>query len=792
MGVITYLFHRSEGITPQRFHMFFLDVGENIHFHYRDLRIELSTGEFEELAAGFMKYAPSVLDMIRNEGYRDGVLPNTNAHDTIKTFWDKGKLVHPVKYNQQRLSIEENVDGFHIHFRNYKLLLDRTSFTEFARAMSLAMLQLDNRPPVDPVRILEINDLAPSVLSRVWREGREDIVVVVDPAYREKAEQALTGIGFAHKGTKRDGTLVKGDQQVTLTAGRTGPAEVGDQETVPAPGMVSLATFIDRHAGKLTAEELNLFKLRLLYLFKRAETGHIPAFRIGDVYVNVESNTPSVDLFRVSNALDPVAEYGRLSQLLTQKKLFFVKPGKQFYSQEQRSALNEKFEKHIRENIGSNPCVNRVYVLGSSTKDRSGVYNVPFVHFDWAKLASDFDLLIELEPDYENDIPPTWEKKFDWPRSGSVYAHLGDLGKGMESDYAKTYPGIRFFEQMLETYLFYPSKGNRAAKDEFVNHPHTRVIFERPGIIDWFEQHYPFRIKHIKRVKVASFNKVYDISTDSRRFALKVYPDRNHQGETHQPLAYELALTEQLVVLALDIPSPIRNTQDDYVSEHPEGKAVLFQYIEGKYLHEPSDKDAFAAGQLLARMHLYSDQIEIPSTITPPRIVDTLLHWLKAYRGLANKGLLPDVPDLDDHIAHVQQVTAPMVHCHGDVSPRNFIYRDGNCWLIDFQLAGLGPAIVDLSDGMIEFAARGKHFNQGAMDAFLSGYQSILKLKADEMDALSRLLPAQVLAKQARTARAHDYGFEWNADLIGSLQRALEVFGHATSTSPNQDESAQQ
>lgn len=777
MGVITYLFHRSEAITPQRFNVFFLDVGENIHIHYRDLRIELSTGEFEEIAAGFEKYAPSVLDMIRNEGYRDGVLPNTNAQDTLQTFWDKSSLVHPVKYNERRLSIEENVDGYHVHFRNYKLLLDRGSFKEFAHGMAMAMLQLDNRPPLDPVHLLKVNDLSPEELARRHQDGEEHIDLLLDKAYLGKADQVLTGAGFARQGRKRQGLFAKGSQTVHLHS--VPPTEKPADQALQASGLVDLPRFIDDLAGNLAAEPLNELKLKLLYLFKRAEAGHIPPFRIEDIVVDVESNTPSVNLFRHTDKLDPVKEYGRLSELLTRKKLFFIKPGKRYYSQDQRNALNEKFERHARETIGSNPCVNRIYLLGSSTRDRSGVYAVPFVHFDWAKLASDYDLLIELEPDYENDIPPTWEKKFDWPRSGCYYAHLGDLGEGMSSTYAQDYPGVRFFEQMLETYLFYPSQGRRAVKDDFLSKSTTRIVFERPGLIDWFEQQYSFKISRIKRIPMASFNKVYDISSDSERCVLKVYPDGNRQGNQYQLLAYEMALLAGCRELDLPVASPLANLAGEYISTHPQGKAVLFRYIDGKYLHEPGTQDAHVAGQLLARLHLYSDQISIPPAIAPPRIMATLLYWLNAYRGYMDKRLLPEVPDLASHLDTLKQLGTRVVHCHGDVTPRNFLYRDGQCWLIDFQLAGLGPAILDLADGMIEFAARGKRFNPDAMTAFLTGYRSIRKLDADEVLSLPKLLPCQLLAKHARTARAHDHGFEWNADLIATLQRGLALLGEA-------------
>ena len=768
MGVITYLFHRSEALTAQRFNIFFLDVGENIHVHYRDLRIELSTDEFEELAAGFERYAPSVLKLIREEGYRDGVLPNTNTHETVKTFWDKSKLVHPVKYNERRLSIEDNVDGFHIHFRNYKLLLDRASFEEFAHGMATALLQLNRRTSVDPVDMLALNDLAPHPISTTRQGDLEETTVAIAPAYRVKAEQTLAGLGYTLQGAKADGLYVKQDRRVRLVTPVSTEAVGRPPPTAPVP----LPDFIEHHAAGLDAVRLNELKLRLLYLYKRAQSGHLPAFRMEDVRIDPVSHTPSVDVFQAPEGLDPVAEYNRLSALLTRKKLFFIKPDKRLYTAEQRAVLNAELERHVADVIARHPCVQRVYLLGSSTRDRSGEYLAPFVHFDWVKLASDYDLLIEIEPDYETDLPPEWERKFDWPHNTCVYSHLGDLGQGMDSAMAKRYPGVRFFEHMLETYLYLPSRSNRAIKDDFLQRIQARLLFERPGFIDWFEAHYPARIAQVKRIKAASFNKLYDIASDQGRFALKVYQSRNALDSGSPPLAYELAVTASAVRLGLPTPPPIPSKDGDLVTDHPDGKAVLFQFVEGKYRHQPSPEEARQAGQLLARIHLYSDQVDIPAGVTPPRIAQTLLYWLKAYPAYVAQGCLPERADLPALIDAVHRLDRHLVHCHGDVSPRNFLYRDDGCWLIDFQNAGLGPAMMELADGMIEFSARSPQFDPDAMTGFLDGYRDLLPLDGQDLADLAALLPAQAVAKQARLARAHDHGFEWNADLQTALQRA--------------------
>ena len=160
MGIITYLFHRSSRLSNQKFNLFFLDMGENIHFHYRDLRVEFSVEEFTELAAQFDECKEGVLKEIKN-GYRDGVLPNTNEASTIKTFLaKKKKLVHPVKYNGNDISLEETADGYHLHFRNYKILLDKQSFTTLAQEMAALLPILNNKDTVrDPYLILDQNHL---------------------------------------------------------------------------------------------------------------------------------------------------------------------------------------------------------------------------------------------------------------------------------------------------------------------------------------------------------------------------------------------------------------------------------------------------------------------------------------------------------------------------------------------------------------------------------------------------------------------------------------------------------
>jgi len=90
MGVIKKMFYRGNILGKQRHQHFFLDMEENIHIHYRDLRIELSRGEFEDVCDAFRNsrrnYKPSSMKKIT----RTAKLPNANQDDV--RIWTESLL----------------------------------------------------------------------------------------------------------------------------------------------------------------------------------------------------------------------------------------------------------------------------------------------------------------------------------------------------------------------------------------------------------------------------------------------------------------------------------------------------------------------------------------------------------------------------------------------------------------------------------------------------------------------------------------------------------------------------
>ncbi len=446
---MTYQFHQSNNLSQQKFEVMFLDMGENIHIHYRDLRIELSVEEFLEFNELFSRYRGGVLKEIES-GYKDNVLPNTNDTETIKTFWDRGKLQHPSKYDNNLVAIEETTDGYHIHLRNYKLLFDRNSFTQLCKAFakSLHLLE-DNNLHRDPFQLLHLNDLEPRLLSRYSSDVAEELLIEVQEKFRRKCGQVLIALGYRLVSGKNSKQVYKKEHStVVLTAQNDKALPVTDKKFIGSD-VICLPIFLENYGKSLGRHDLNTLKMRIIYLFKLAEQGKIAPFTLQNIYVNRHSLTPAVDLFGRKSSLEPRKEYERFNQMLVKNQLFFIKPVKTPFTDIYRESLFEKFVNYVSKYIAPYKCVSKIYLAGSVMQGNSGQYQVPFVHFEWCKLSSDFDILIEIDPDFEDEIPEEWDFKFPWPKHSAQYYHLGDIGNGMDSQYAKEYPGIVFYEDSV-------------------------------------------------------------------------------------------------------------------------------------------------------------------------------------------------------------------------------------------------------------------------------------------------------------------------------------------------------
>ena len=763
MGITTYLFHRSACLDEQRFNLFFLDMGENIHIHYRDLRIELSVPEFIELSEQFSTFAKQVRQEIEN-GYQDGVLANTNEVETLKTFWDRDNpLQHPVKYHEKHLAIEETKDGYHLHIRNYKILLGKEPFRAFARAMAeVDLLLRQDQLQRDPATLLEQNELKPKLLSRTQTGALDSMVIAVEKTYRKKASQVLRAIGYSHEGRENGGDLFRKAQSTVLLVD---PAAAATAVASPAgrDQITELPNFLATYGPTLNPNELNELKLRILYLVKQAEQGRLNPFRLQDIYVKRDTLTPTIDLFTSRSSTDPAKEIESFTKLLTAHSLFFIKPTKHFLPTQTATAVQDAFFRFIHETIACHDYVRKIVVLGSSTTKRLGTYQVPFVHFDWAKINSDFDIYVELDPDYEGPLPQTWQKKFYWSRAGSDYYHFGDVGNGQDSDYAKRYPGIRFYEYLVEGYVFNYRNGDRKRRDTWLEEIKGQCIFKRDRIAQWVSENYPLQARDTEPISIASFNRVYRVQTTAGPYVLKRYGGTYLSGKDRERIGYELSLLNALRDSNLEIALPVNSNRGAALTQWDNEQAALFTHAPGAHAVDPNERQIRAAGHLLARFHLAAQ----PHAIKRAKKFsnkEPLIYWSDAWQSYHADAVVGTEIDLDIDRYHgtIQRLSTPAGHCHGDLSVVNYLFTDEHCWLIDFQSICYGPLIVDLANGMIEFSARKNHFIDRNLALFREGYESVRPLTDEECRCLTDLLIIQAIVRQAKLIRLHFGGFGYD------------------------------
>lgn len=798
MGIITRLYFRSEDLADNRFNVFFMDMGENIHIHYRDLRIELSSDEFIEFSELFKAYAPEVLEEI-NKGYRDGVHPNTNQTHTLTTFSNKKPLNHSIRYHPNRISIEENLDGYHIHLRNYKILLDKPSFASFVRAARELIVKRESPIDIDEaISLIDINDLPHYIFERKSADGLELGIVIVEKPYFRKAQQLLEGLRYAKINQTVDTVVYeKPGEQIQLRIGSL-PRLALSGKTVSA--LVPLSEYISKNAKRFSPEEINLLKLQYLDTSK-----HIGKNKLENLveldYRNLIYDIATNRIIFPTKGDGQVADTGKLYDLfmsfLKDQGLSFVKPAKVPYSDAENSQLQLVFDDFINKTLGSIPCVSKVYLFNAESKKRSGRYQVPFVHFDWAKLGSDFDLLIEIDEHYP--VPKDWSYKFFWKVCGSDYYLLGDVNYPIASSYIDRFKNVDFYHHLVEAYLFFGSKGNHAVKDAFLKKHNAKLIYQKDAgspMVETTEllrrflvENYCIDPNRIEKVNVPSFNEIYRVTTQDKEFAAKLMergdftPSVN--GRTGQHLEYEEQLLHELDGRELQVVFPLPGNNGRVLQQFHNRFCMLFPFITSNTKNLTQTDTIHAAAESLALLHHASANLNIPSNWY--RFNEFLEYWIDQYVTHHVK-FSDSAVETDKYISYIPLIktassrilsadSLPWVHVHCDVCPRNFFYVNGKAHLYDFQVAHYGPRIEDVAEGAIEFAVAGNTIDKHLIDEFINSYCATNDISSAERERLPDMLVLQAGLKLARSFRLQVvFGYKVSTNRVLALSNYIESY----------------
>ena len=783
MGVIKKVIFRGQILSKPKHRNLFLDMEENIHIHFRDLRIEMGRPEFEEFAAVFLRQSGELGAIIRERNYEDGKLPNANQDDV--RIWTESRLKNEVKYHPRRFSLEECGDGYHFHYRNYKLLLDREEFLQLAAVFASVDTSAGYaRSHPEVLALLEENEV-----DFVLAEGNapdETLSIAVAPYHIPKVKDVFRYIGFEAEGA---GTLwtFRGEALTVKVRSSVGLVAQDFRRFRALSGVARLVDFLGSCSATVDANDINRIKCQVLDLYFTVLRGEgvtaetdpqlwLHAGQAGGVIFPYSAR-------RRSGKQDAEELYRGWSALLSQFQFGFVKPRKNIYDPEAQARVGAQVEEALRREAAAFGCVTRVYLMGSAMRGELGRYQVPFVHGKLVKLGSDIDILVELDESLEGHLPSSWRLVNRQASNTCAVYHLGEipLDGTQAASAVADYRNLNCVEHLLDAYVHFPSGGHTEEKDAFLRRFGAKLVFDRErdgaihssselaSIAEGLQQYYALpSLPAVERLAVSSGNRLYKVFSQGRVLVLKVFRVSGNYSSSRieEHAAYESALIADLRARGVPTAAVVLPVLPE--AWHIDGApTMLYEWLPGELRKKPEYPVEDVAASL-ARLH--AAQKGPASGLSEAfRFDETCMIWLPAFERY--RTMQWDDAEIASAIAGLSVVAAwhhagenrdmlyarsPSVHCHGDVTPKNVILGSEGPGFFDFNNAFFGPRMADVIDGAFEFSLAEQYFHLAdfrRFDAFVSSYSAAAPANEAETQDLGRWIELIGIIKFAKELR---------------------------------------
>ena len=728
MGIIRKILHRSNSLKLSRFNLFFLDMEENIHIHYRDLRIELSKSEFEDFAKAFSSQSAELLKIIHDRNYQDGNLPNANQEDV--RIWTESNLKHSIKYHPTRISIEECTDGYHLHYRNYKILLDEPDFFRLVGAMQSVERKIALFPKYDDfINLLDANDI-----DYVLIEGNSPpnkLSIGVAQHHKGKINSILNYLKL--KG-ERDGNgntytspslTIHVRIHVTKSYERYRTTRV-NKNTMP------LLEYIVNYEVLRDPNLVNTLQCQVIDLYhfiaKQDNRAAMVSTNPDTWLISPEARKIVFPFFPSTETTSDSHEtlLREWNAFLRKLSISTTKPRKDVFPIDIQKVLLDKIREEILSSVASSPAVSRIYLLGSAARDELGIYCAPFVCGTLVKLGSDVDILIELDPALEKQIPKEWKLVSNRASDNkcAIY-HIKEVALPVSFDHFKQmYPNIAFTHHLIDAYVYFPSRNEEVAKNNWLARFKYRVlhdkekdgVYQSADLIDISTQIVKvtdLTPTLVTRLPVHTQNELYRISTDNGDYIAKLHIVSGNIDQKHiaKHVRYEHDLIDLACRCGLET-ARIVSRQNARIKGYP---MLVFEEICGDPL-TPAPYPLETVTSVLAHFHTMQKE-EWSRLDTEFNYESTWDIWSKKFlRQCSDSFFSPAIrSQLENLKVYMDRLMANKpeqglfassrrIHLHGDVCPKNFIMRDGKAILFDFNNAIYGPRMIDVIDGAIEFA----------------------------------------------------------------------------------------
>jgi Ser/Thr protein kinase RdoA (MazF antagonist) len=219
----------------------------------------------------------------------------------------------------------------------------------------------------------------------------------------------------------------------------------------------------------------------------------------------------------------------------------------------------------------------------------------------------------------------------------------------------------------------------------------------------------------------------------------------------------------------LVVPYPVQNLSGTFVTSvaiHASKtfNCTLLNWVDGSPLDtEPTPKQAWQVGELMAQLHQHASLWELPIGFTRPKYDFEKLHTsLMRLRSLVDTGTI-SVADFSvfetvvRRICEVMKALKKTRHSwgliHADLNENNYIFHASEARPIDFSYCGFGYYLYDIASTL-------KHLFPENRKSFLSGYQNVRQLPHKYQNILEAFFIGSTVdnfAFLASQPNEHDY-----------------------------------
>lgn len=154
MGSVKKILSKTKLLEREKHHSrMFVDLAENIHIHHREFRTVFSLNEYFEYVDILNNSTNDVKNYLeQNKDYKENKYPTTlmiaGGNKRQLKYLENSPQPNKSKYFSNDFSIELQdefvTDEIHIHYRDFRIALDRLRFKEIAVSFAIALKNLNN------------------------------------------------------------------------------------------------------------------------------------------------------------------------------------------------------------------------------------------------------------------------------------------------------------------------------------------------------------------------------------------------------------------------------------------------------------------------------------------------------------------------------------------------------------------------------------------------------------------------------------------------------------------------